>query len=423
MRFVLLFLAVRYLQRRWRTTLLTVLAVMLGVFAMSFMASMMLGLHQKFVDSITDTAPHIEIKGRKLDLPPRVFVEGVDGIESEAAPLLLKPSRPVPRRPEKRLRGYGRLCALIEQTEGVIAAAPQVRGKAILVYGGISRAVNLLGILPEAQELVISIRNYLHDAIGDLTQVPDGCYLGKELMRRSGIPVGARLVLIGPTGVRRSVRVLARYWSGVRETDELVCVVRLSLAQQLLGYMGEVTSLAVRVADVDRAYDLARLLERRLGYEAISWQEANANYLALFRLQNLITAILLVATLIVGGFGIANGLITIVLQKQKDIGILKAMGLNARDVALVFLLNGLLIGVIGSTIAMPLVTKAIDAMSKVPLSGEGLLTTETFNMLRHPAIYIVPMLIGIATSGLAALFPAKLAARYDPVEIIRSAAQ
>ncbi len=422
MRIVLLFLALRYLRRRWRTTLLTVGAVALGVFAMSFMASMMLGLSQKFIDSVTTAAPHIEVKGRKLGLPPRLFVSE-EGEERDGLPSLLMPTRPVPQRLEKPLRGYSQLCAIIESVEGIVAAAPQVRGKALLVYGGISRAVNLWGITPEAQERVISVREYLHDAIGDLALVPDGCYLGKELMRRSGIPVGTRVVLIGPNGTKRTLRVLARYWSGVRETDELICIVRLSVAQQLLGYGNEVTSIAVRVSDVQRAYALARIVERRLGYEATSWQEANANYLALFNLQNLITAILLTATLLVAGFGIANGLITVVLQKQKDIGILKAMGLTDREVAGVFLLKGLLIGTLGSLVALPLAAHAIEAMSKVPLSGEGVLTTETFTMLRHPAIYFVPIVIGIGTSAIAALFPARKAAQYDPVEIVRSAGQ
>jgi ABC-type lipoprotein release transport system permease subunit len=197
----------------------------------------------------------------------------------------------------------------------------------------------------------------------------------------------------------------------------------LTTAQTLLNFVDEATSIAVRVGDVYRAFDIARTLERLTGYQARSWQEANANYFALFNLQDLITALLLTATLVVAAFGIANGLITTVLQKQRDIGILKALGLTARDIAVLFVLEGTLTGVIGALLAVPLAAKAIDAMSRMPVVGEGLMTLETFAMLRHPAIYWLPVTIGIVVSAIAAFFPARMAARYDPVEIVRSAAQ
>ena len=422
MRTVLLFIALRHLRKRWRTSLLTVGGVLLGVFAMSFMASLMLGLRSKFMDSITTSAPHVEVTGKPLWSPSRLFA--TSSLEREGdLPTLVRPLRPPPSRPEKRLKTYRQLVRLIESVDGVVAAAPQVRGKALLVYGSLTRTVNLWGIAPDAQERVISVRQYLRDAIGDLAQVPNGCYLGKEFLRRTGIPVGAKVTLIGPNGTQIRCRILARYWSGVRETDELICIVRLKTAQTLLNFGDEVTSIAVRVGDVYRAFDIARTLERLTGCQARSWQEANANYFALFNLQDLITALLLTATLVVAAFGIANGLITTVLQKQRDIGILKALGLTARDIAVLFVLEGTLTGTIGALLAIPLAAKAIDVMSHVPVAGEGLMTLETFAMLRHPAIYWLPATIGIAVSAIAAFFPARMAARYDPVEIVRSAAQ
>ncbi|GBD00135.1 Lipoprotein-releasing system transmembrane protein LolE [bacterium HR17] len=420
MKSVLLFIAMRHLRRRWRTTLLTVGGVMLGVFAMSFMASMMLGLRQKFIDSITTAAPHVEVTGKRLWTAPQLFA--VPAPAGENAPLtLLRATRPLPQRPEKRLKTYRQWIERLGRVDGVVAAAPQVKGKALLVYGSLTRTVNLWGITPDAQERVISVREHLRDAIGDLAQVPNGCYLGKEFLRRTGIPIGARVTLIGPKGTRRVVRVLARYHSGVRETDELICIVRLPLAQSLLGFGDEATSIALRVKDVYRAYDIARIAERLTGYQAQSWQEANANYFALFNLQDLVTALLLTATLVVAAFGIANGLITTVLQKQRDIGILKALGLTATDIAGLFVLEGLLTGALGALLAIPLAMKAIDFMSRVPIVGEGVMTLETFYMLRHPAVYWVPALIGVLVSAIAAVFPARLAARYDPVDIIRSA--
>ena len=105
MRTVLLFIALRHLRKRWRTTLLTVGGVLLGVFAMSFMASLMLGLRSKFMDSITTAAPHVEVTGKPLWSPSRLFAASPFE-QDNALPTFIRSFRPPPSRPEKRLKTY-----------------------------------------------------------------------------------------------------------------------------------------------------------------------------------------------------------------------------------------------------------------------------------------------------------------------------
>jgi ABC-type lipoprotein release transport system permease subunit len=158
------------------------------------------------------------------------------------------------------------------------------------------------------------------------------------------------------------------------------------------------------------------------GQESHSWQDNNAVFFSIFRLQNTITSLLIAFIVVIAGFGITNGLITLILEKQRDIGILKALGATARRIVNIFLLEGVLMGTLGALIGVMLARLAIGSLDVLPVRGQSQLTTQTtFTMLRGPWIYFFPALVAILVSLLASLLPVRRAAKYDPVEIIRSA--
>ena len=145
-------------------------------------------------------------------------------------------------------------------------------------------------------------------------------------------------------------------------------------------------------------------------------------FFSIFTLQQTMTSVMIAFIVVIAGFGITNGLITLILEKQRDIGILKALGLTNARIAATFILEGMLMGIIGALLGVVLAAAAIAYLAQVPLGGQGELSTaNTFTMLRGPAVYAIPALIAVTVSIIASLLPVRHATRYDPVEIIRSA--
>ncbi|HOF89362.1 MAG TPA: ABC transporter permease, partial [Armatimonadota bacterium] len=364
-----------------------------------------------------------------IETTPNVVVEGERADRARPATAmprredtLISLSRRPPPEAERPITNYRTLMTRIAAVPGVRATAPQLVGRALLRYGTRGQPVALTGILPRQQRRALAWEEHVRHAHGDLETSPAGAILGFELAKNLGIPVGARVTLIAAADRRRTARVVALYQSGIRQIDEQLVYVNLPLAQALLDAPSAVSQLAVRVAAVDEAPAVAAAIQDVTRLRARSWQEVSASFFAVFRLQNTMTSVMIAFIVVIAGFGIANGLITLVLEKQRDIGILKALGASARVIARIFLAEGLLMGIAGGLVGMGLAALAIEALSRVELRGEGELTTaSTFTMLTTPPIYLLPAAIAILISALASLLPVRRAAAADPVTIIRGA--
>jgi lipoprotein-releasing system permease protein len=410
------FVALRHLLARLRSTLLIVAGMAVGVAVMSTMSSMMLGLQGQFIKNVVDTTPNVVVEGERV---------GVDRPATAIPPTpgtLISLSRRPPPEAERPITNYRTVMAQIAQVPGVEATAPQLAGQALLRYGTRGQSVLLTGIMPRQQRQTVAWTTHLRQVQGDLAMAPAGVVIGFELAKNLGIPAGAHVTLLAGTDRRRPVRVVALYQSGIRQVDERLVYVNLPLAQSLLDEPSAVSQIAVRVARVDAAPEVAAGIEAVTRLRAQSWQEVNVSFFAIFRLQNTMTSLMIGFIVIIAGFGIANGLITLILEKQRDIGILKALGTPARVIARVFLTEGVLMGIAGGLLGMGLAALGIHALGQVELRGEGELTTaSTFTMLTTPPIYLVPAGVAVAISVLASLLPVRRAAAYDPVEIIRGA--
>ncbi len=410
------FVALRHLFVRLRSTLLIIAGVAVGVAVMSAMASMLLGLQGQFITSVVEATPNVVVEGVRLgaETPPTA-------VPRDGAAVIGLSRRPPPTA-ERGMTNYRMIMARIDALPGVVATAPELSGQALVRYGTRGRPVLLTGILPARQARAMAWRAHLRQVRGDLALSPAGVILGFELAKELGIRSGTRVTLLGGVDRRQSARVVALYQSGIRQVDERMVYVNLPLAQTLLDRPAQVSRIAVKVADVDAAPGVAATIQHITRLRARSWQEENASFFAIFRLQNTMTSLMIGFIVIIAGFGIANGLITLILEKQREIGILKALGTPARTVARIFLLEGMLMGVAGGLLGMGLAALAITALGRVELQGQGELTTaSTFTMLVTPPIFLVPAGIAVVISMLASLLPVRRAAAYDPVVILRGA--
>lgn len=411
-----LFVALRHIRVRIRSTVLILLGVAVGVFVMTVMQSMMFGFQRQFMDILLTITPSILVKGRERGLPE-------EGRLYQPEPgRMVDPSRLKPAEKEKGIRNYRELSRRIEEIPGVTACAPMVQGRALLHFGSRERGVNLVGVDADQYDRVVEFRAKVTGDEEEIRRRRDGIILGFVLAEELGIVRGQRLRLVGTEGREEAVRVTGLFKSGITIVDRSSAFVDLPVAQRLLDFPIAATGMAIKVRDLEQAPLLARRVEAATGLESQSWQEGNANFFALMRQQNIIIFGAVAMTILVAGFGIANGLITAVLEKKQDIGILRAMGVTARGIAAVFVLEGLLIGILGAVVGMAAGSWVIDVMSHTRLPGRGgMSTADTFVMLRGPLVFVSSTFLALVVSLAASFFPALRAARYQPVDVIRTA--
>ncbi len=411
-----LFVALRHIRMRVRSTLLILLGVSLGVFVMVVMQSMMFGFQAEFMRILLTTTPSILVKGRERG----TISEG--RIYTSRPGTLYDQTRLKPIEKEEGIRAYRTLSREIEAIPGVQAVAPIVQGRAILRYGTRDRGANVIGVDAPDYDRVVEFRSKVIGDVDELIRRRDGVILGVFLAEELGAVPGTRIRMIGVEGQEADLRIVALFRSGITAIDKTYAFVNLPMGQSILDYPTAATGIAVKVSDPDRATPIARRVEFVTGLESQSWQEINAVFFGIMRQQNVITFGAVAMTILVAGFGVANGLVTVVLEKRRDIGILRSLGVTARGVAAIFTVEGIIIGILGAIVGVALGAVWVDIMDDLPIGGRGgLSTSDTFLMLREPAVYIRSIVFALIVSTAASLAPALRAAKYDPVEIIRTA--
>jgi lipoprotein-releasing system permease protein len=301
----------------------------------------------------------------------------------------------------------------IEQRPGVAAVSPLVAGAALARRGEATRAVSVNGVDLERYERLVSLSSKL--VAGTLRLAPGEAIVGHELAAEFGVRVGDRITL--STGERNeTVRLSAQVDLGVKELNRRTVIVPLRTAQSLLDLTGGVTQLDVTVNDVWRAKELAQGLARQMPYKVESWQETNAQLVSALNAQGISTLLIRVVVMIVVVLGIASVLVVSVVQKQREIGILRAMGATRAQLMRVFLLQGALVGALGSVSGIGLAVLMISLFTRFVRGSDGL---PLFAITLPPALALQVAGLALVSGVLAALAPARRASRMDPAQAIR----
>ena len=353
------FIAIRYFLSHKRQSLVCIAGVTISVTMFLSMTSMMNGLTDKFITETVESTGHITIK----DEPRETRTLILEKVYADPNALLV--TRGVkPRETVKKIQNAAGLLATLDRLPGVLSVAPVVNGSAIATYGTKTINVVIMGVEPERQLKTTTIGDDL--IAGDfsrLRSVADGVILGRGIADVLGAELDDTIVLSSSEGGRTTSRVVGIFSTGVTPVDYSRAYMLLNSAQTLLDKKNVVNEIVIRTDDYRQAEPLAAQIEGMAGYRTEPWQEASANFLKIFKIQSLITYIITAALLIVAAFGVLNILIMAVLERVNDIAILKSFGLSRRDITGVFMLQGLLIGLIGSTVGVVAgILPAIQAM-------------------------------------------------------------
>ncbi|MCS7278025.1 MAG: ABC transporter permease [Aquificaceae bacterium] len=401
-----LFVAFRMLLQRKRQTLVSILGVSMGVSAFIVMSSLMLGFQNYFIQQVIDLEPHIRIKPK----------EGQQ--EKEAFALLLgeKPKE------KDRILGWQDMLTSLEGHPEILGVAPRLVSRGILKYGTKDKPVTLLGIDPQREPKASIIERFiLYKNLKKLETNRTGVIVGVLVAKSLGVDqLGKKLLLVAPNGQTLLVRVEDFFESGITNIDDTRVYINIKTLQSLLDKQGEVNEIILKIKDVNRAEKLSRELQTGIPYEVESWQKAYRNFLSIFKIQNIITYMIVFAILTVSAFGIFNIIMMTVLEKRKDIAILMAMGFTRGDVLMVFMVEGFVIGVLGAAVGSVLGFGLQEYLESVKLDVEGLIRTRGFVLDRSPVFYIYALFFSLFFSLLASLYPSYRASRLNPVDIFRS---
>ncbi|MGD8371212.1 MAG: lipoprotein-releasing ABC transporter permease subunit, partial [Syntrophobacterales bacterium] len=339
-----LFIGLRYLKAKRKQTfvslitLISIAGVMVGVTALIVVLAVMNGFKEDLREKILGVTSHVVISRFDGNIP-----------------------------------NYQQVNLQVEQVKGVTAATPFIYTQVMISSRqSISGAV-LRGIDPETAVKVINLARNLRtgsleelgvvDRSGDTTTTP-GIILGNELARNLGVVRGEPVTVISPLGrltplgrVPRSqtFRVSGIFDSGMYEYDSTLAYVSLGAAQRFLGIGDRVTGIEVRVDDIYRADRVARDISKTLAgypYWSRDWMRMNKNLFSALKLEKIVMFIILTLIILVAAFNIIGTLIMVVIEKTRDIAILKSMGATRRSIMKIFMIEGMVIGLVGTMLGL-----------------------------------------------------------------------
>jgi lipoprotein-releasing system permease protein len=422
-----LFLALRYLKPK-RTfvsiiTLISVLGVTLGVTVLILVISVMTGFDRELRQKVIDWEAHILVSTEEV------------------------------------LRDWRDLTVKIRNTEGVVATAPYVQGPVIVEFETKRLAPLMRGIDPEEEEKVIPIRKFIKRGTLDLEG--DNVVLGSELARKLGIDVGDKLTVYSPGNLGQILEVIKKLGNkdsaeeqaaidqlrdvvlpkeltvtGIFETghylhDSEFLLVPLHIGQELYNLEDALHGLTVKTVDPYAAGRIKAAIEKFLQPPefAQTWIEMNNQYFEAVRLERTVMFFLLFFIVVVAAFGIMNTLITVTVQKTREIGIMKAIGANIWQIVWVFLAQGMVVGLFGTLSGLGLGMLLIRYRNEfsqwlASTFGIEVFPRQVYQFSQIPA-EVVPNDVAIICIGafiicsVAALIPAYFAARLDPVKALR----
>ncbi len=401
-----LHIALRYLLAKRKQafisviSLISTLGVTVGVMALVIALALMTGLQGEIRDRILGANPHIYV----------YKTEGIADYRAES----------------EKLR----------QLPHVIGAAPAILGKAMITSSRSPDFVNLTGIDPALEASVSDLQSAIQTGTLDALKPSGdadlaGILLGKDLARNLGVRIGDSVSVVTPEGTlspmgmiprARRLRVAGTFSLGLYELDTTTGFVSIEVAMRLFG-KEQIEMIQLRVDDILGAPAVARAITSRLGdkYLATDWTEMNRSFFQALALEKIAMSLTIGLIMMVAALNIVASLILLVMEKSRDIAILKTMGASARSVTAIFIMQGLIIGVIGTTVGATAgyaLSAVLDRykLIKIPMDVYQV-SHVPFKVLPFDMAMVV--VAAILVCFVATIYPSRQAARLDPAQALR----
>jgi lipoprotein-releasing system permease protein len=397
-------IAFRYLKSRKRyksisiNTIISLMGVIVGVMALIIVMSVMGGFHNDLYNKILGVNAHI-------------VVSSYSG----------------------NIHRYNKMADSLRQIPGVISAAPFVMGQVMAAHRKNASGVIIRGIIPALEKTTTNFDKYIKNgSLKSLEGTKNSIIIGQELAFSLGVSVGSDIDIISPMGdigpfgmipKTRKYKVVAIFEVGMYEYDYSLAITSIEAAQDFFELGNSATGIEIKVNDAFNVKTISQRIKDVYGYpfSVRDWMDMNKNLFSALKLEKLAMFIILILVVIVASFNIVSTLIMNVIEKEREIAILKTMGATNQGIMLIFMLQGFLIGLIGTLIGLAggsIVCYVLDTWQLIKLPGD-------VYYLSHLPVQmdafdtIIVTVSAILISFVSTIYPAWQASRLDPVDALR----
>ncbi len=405
--------AIRHLLYYKGQTLLTMGVVAVSVTLIIFLGALIGGLQKRLISSVTGAIPHVVVRQ-----PERQPVAAWE-VASTGQPLYLG-ERVKLQQQKRKIEDWQtweqRLPAF---SENIRAVSPVVEGQAFVNRSEKRKAVTVVGMFPEKHNDVVDVQSKL--VRGRFFGLNGGeAVIGFKLAEEFGVDLGDKVRVVSPEGNAATYTVAGIFDTGFSAVDSATVFIPLRDAQSLFGVGNAVTTIGLNLKRIFEAKELAEKISAQVPYETRSWMEDNQQLLSGLRAQSQSSNLILVFTTIAAGFGIASIMITSVVTRLREIGILKAIGATNRQILQIFAIEGTLLaffGAIAGAVQGIILSLALYSI-RTQVSETGR-TAEVFPFDLTADLVVRAIVIAVVVGLIASWYPAWRAARVNAIEVIR----
>ncbi len=414
-------LALKYLFSKKRQTFLMLMGIFFGTAAYIAISGMMLGFREYLVDQLVNNSAHVHIQAREefltdhsLDKP--YFGDIFSYVFWDVPPSGRKDSAMV----ENPQNWYRRL----DVDPRVVAYSPQLTANVILANGKSTASTLMTGCNPMQQVQVTNIGEYVKQgSFADLAAGGNRIIVGSELQKMLGLRMSQNVFVSMGNGESTPFKVVGIFKTGNKMSDVAVFGA-IGDVQRLNRTPNQINEIGVKLKDHTQAAAIASSWSTISSEKIESWDQKDANLFEVFRIQDVVRFISIGAILIVAAFGIYNVLNMTVVQKRKDIAILRSMGYSSGEVIYLFFSQGIILGVSGVVSGLAFGYAFTQYMATIPFSGGTMGSDQGHLMVaQHLSIYVQAALLSLFSASIASILPARAAGKLMPIEIIRAGAE
>ncbi len=409
-------IAITHLKSKKRQTIVAMLGVTFGIAIFIFQAGLMSGFQTTFIEQTVNTSANIRIYNDVQKARPSLL----ERFRTDSSWKVVNNQKP--KEEEPRIKNGLQIMNILERHPDVAGVSPFTGSQAIFKLGLAQVSGRVSGVEIEKENSIFNVEQYMIE--GDLLKLestPNGIILGEGLAQKLGAKVGDVMTAVSPKGVSLELKIVGIHRSGIVELDNTRAYINIRNAQKLLNVDGSyITDLNIKLKDVKKSAALAQELQAKFGYTAQDWESANANIFGIFKIQNMVTYLIISSILIVSGFGIFNILMMIIYEKMPDIAILKATGFRDSDIRTIFLTESLIIGIFGGILGLILGYTMQQIVGSIKMDVRGFVAMEYLRFNSSPAFFVFAYAFGLLATALAGYIPARKASKVDAIDIIRS---